>query len=245
MVSQMKNPSLYTELSSWWLLFTPAEEYQEEAAFYTKLFVEKSISPPHTLLELGSGGGNNASFMKKIFQLTLVDLSENMLGVSRDQNPECEHIIGDMRTVRLNRLFDGVFIHDAVAYMKTEADLYQTMETAFLHCRSGGIVLFAPDFIRETFHPSTSHGGIDGDGRGIRYLEWTHDPDENDSTYVAEFAILMHEDEKETEIRHDYHELGLFKRSTWLALLEKAGFQAEIVTATYSGGGEMFIGKKQ
>jgi hypothetical protein len=128
--------------------------------------------------------------------------------------------------------------------MKTEADLYHVMETAFLHCRSGGIVLFAPDFIRDTFKPSTSHGGIDGDGRGIRYLEWTYDPNENDSTYVVEFAILMHEAGKETEIRYDRHELGLFKRSTWLALLEKAGFQAEIVSATYAGGGELFLGKK-
>jgi hypothetical protein len=182
--------------------------------------------------------------MKNNFQMTLVDRSEDMIQVSQNQNPECEHIIGDMRTVRLNRIFDGVFIHDAVAYMKTEADLYHAMETAFLHCRSGGIALFAPDFVRETFQPSTSHGGIDGAGRGIRYLEWTHDPDINDSAYVAEFAILMHEAGKETEIRYDRHELGLFKRSTWLALLEKAGFQAEIVSATYAGGGELFIGKK-
>lgn len=245
MNSHKKVPLLYKELSSWWLLFTPPEEYQEEAGFYSKLFMEKSASPPRTLLELGSGGGNNASFMKKNFHMTLVDLSENMIRVSQEQNPECEHILGDMRTVRLNRIFDGVFIHDAIAYMKTEADLYQTMETAFLHCRSGGIALFTPDYIRDTFQSSTSHGGIDGDGRGIRYLEWTYDPDINDSTYVAEFAILMHEDGKETEIRYDYHELGLFKRSTWLALLEKAGFKAEIVKATYSGGGEMFIGKKQ
>ncbi|MCU0646150.1 MAG: class I SAM-dependent methyltransferase [bacterium] len=172
MVSQKKNPLLYTELSSWWLLFTPTEEYQEEAAFYTKLFVEKSASPPRTLLELGSGGGNNASFMKNNFQMTLVDRSEDMIQVSQNQNPKCEHIIGDMRTVRLNRLFDGVFIHDAVAYMKSEQDLYDAMRTAYVHCRVGGIALFAPDFVRETFQPSTSHGGIDGAGRGIRYLEF-------------------------------------------------------------------------
>ena len=238
-------PLLYNELSSWWRLFTPPEDYQEEAAFYTKLFMEKSALPSRTLLELGSGGGNNASFLKHDFQMTLIDLSEKMLEVSREMNPECEHIIGDMRTVRLNRLFDGVFIHDAVSYMKNEGDLYQTMTTAFLHCRPGGIALFAPDFIRETFQPSTSHGGIDGEGRGIRYLEWTHDPDKNDSSYIAEFAMLLHEDGKETQIRYDRHELGLFPRSTWLSLLEDAGFQAEIIAETFAGSGELFIGKKR
>ena len=241
---QASAPLLYTELSSWWRLFTPTEDYREEASFYRNVFIEKTACHPKTLLELGSGGGNNASFLKQDFQMTLVDLSEKMVDVSREINPECEHIIGDMRTVRLNRLFDGVFVHDAVSYMKTEPDLYLTMETAYLHCRPGGIALFAPDFVRESFQPSTSHGGIDGEGRGIRYLEWTYDPNTNDSTYIAEFAILMREEGKETEIRHDYHELGLFRRSTWITLLEKAGFQAEVISATFSGGGEMFIGKK-
>ena len=35
--------------------------------------------------------------------MTLVDLSEEMLAVSRELNPECEHLQGDMRTLRLGR----------------------------------------------------------------------------------------------------------------------------------------------
>jgi hypothetical protein len=40
--------------------------------------------------------------------MTLVDLSEEMLVVSRQLNPECQHHQGDMRTVRLGRTFDAV-----------------------------------------------------------------------------------------------------------------------------------------
>ena len=75
------------------------------------------------MLELGSGGGNNASHLKRRFQLTLVDRSPEMLAVSRRLNPECEHVEGDMRTVRLGRTFDAVFVHDAIAYITTEDDL--------------------------------------------------------------------------------------------------------------------------
>jgi len=50
----------------------------------------------------------------------LVDKSPGMLEVSRALNPECEHVEGDMRTVRLGREFDLVFVHDAVAYMAKE-----------------------------------------------------------------------------------------------------------------------------
>jgi len=44
-----------------------------------------------------------------------------MLELSRTINPEAEHILGDMRTLRLGRTFDAVLIHDAICYMTTEA----------------------------------------------------------------------------------------------------------------------------
>ncbi|MGF1580783.1 MAG: class I SAM-dependent methyltransferase [Gemmataceae bacterium] len=168
---------LYQELASWWPLLSSPNDYAEEAAFYTKALVTAAQRSSQTLLELGSGGGNNASHMKTHFQLTLVDKSSEMLEVSRMLNPECEHLGGDMRTVRLGRQFDYVFIHDAISYMVTEDDLRKAIETAFVHCRAGGAVLIAPDHIRENFRPSTHHGGNDGQGRSLRYLEWTWDPD--------------------------------------------------------------------
>ena len=101
--------------------------------------------PVREVLELGSGGGHVALHLKQRFAMTLVDLSEDMLAVSRRLNPECEHLQGDMRTVRLGRTFDAVFVHDAVDYMTTEADLRRAIETAFAHCRPGGIAVFVPD----------------------------------------------------------------------------------------------------
>src|SRR5512142_3025896 len=132
-------PALYRELAGWFHLLTAPEDYTEESALYTKTIVGACATPPRTLLELGSGGGNNASHMKAHFQMTLTDLSAEMLDVSRRLNPECEHIQGDMRSVRLGRLFDAVFIHDAISYMLTEADLARAIETAYIHCRPGGL----------------------------------------------------------------------------------------------------------
>jgi hypothetical protein len=40
-----------------------------------------------------------------------------MLEISKSLNPDCEHIVSDMRALRLNRQFDVVFVHDAVEYM--------------------------------------------------------------------------------------------------------------------------------
>ena len=93
------------------------------------------------------------------FDLTLTDVSPEMVRLSRTINPECEHLVGDMHSLRLGRLFDALLVLDTVAYMTTETDLRRAIYTAFVHCRPGGAALFAPDHLRETFRESTSHGG--------------------------------------------------------------------------------------
>src|SRR5918992_1861741 len=172
-----EEPKLYRELADWFHLLTAPEEYEEEAEAYRSLLVATSARPVREVLELGSGGGNNASHLKAHFTMTLTDLSPDMLAVSRRINPDCEHIEGDMRTLRLDRDFDAVFVHDAIDYITTLPALRAVMETAFIHCRPGGVALFAPDVVRETFASSSDHGGHDGDGRGLRYLGWAWDPD--------------------------------------------------------------------
>ena len=112
-----ETPRLYGDLADWWTLLSAPEEYAEEAEFYRQTMIAAADGPVRTVLELGSGGGNNASHLKAHYRMTLVDQSPEMLAVSRALNPECEHLIGDMRTVRLRRLFDAVFIHDAIMYL--------------------------------------------------------------------------------------------------------------------------------
>lgn len=253
--------SLYAELADWWPLLSAPEEYVEEAAFYGGVLREalegdgqvadgarrqiERAAP--TLLELGSGGGNNASHLKLDFRMTLVDLSPGMLAVSRALNPECEHLVGDMRTVRVGRQFDAVFIQDAIAHMATREDLAAAITTAYVHCRPGGVALFAPDYVQETFRPSTAHGGTDAGGRGLRYLEWVWDPDPHDSTYVTAMAYLLREEDGSTRAVHERFVEGLFPRSGWLSLLRQAGFEARLLPfahSEYEGQLEVFVGRR-
>jgi hypothetical protein len=153
-----------------------------------------------------------------------------------------------MRTVRLGRTFDAVLVHDAVMYLTTEADLRQAMATAFVHCRPGGVAIFVPDHVRETFVPTTDHGGHDGDGRGLRYLEWTWNPDPADTTYVADYAYLLREDGKPVRCEYDRHVCGLFGHADWLRLLTEVGFRATVRPHEPSeaplGLGEIFVAVK-
>src|SRR4029453_13835101 len=163
----------YADLAPWLPLISPPADYAEEAGFATSLLLTADGAVAH-VLELGSGGGNNASHMKAHFAMTLVALSPTMLEVSGLLNPECEHVVGDMRDVRLGRTFDAVFVHDAIDYMTPEADLRRAIETSFVHCRPGGVAVLVPDHTAETFEPETDHGGADrADGRAARAFWWT------------------------------------------------------------------------
>lgn len=234
---------LYTELASWWPLLSPVVDYAEEAAFFLEVMRGSGLPPAPTLLELGSGGGSNAFHLKSYFDhMALTDLSPQMLGISQLLNPECEHIQGDMRTLRLDRTFDVLFVHDAIDYMLTLQDLQQALETAAIHCKPNALALFVPDYVRETFEPSTDHGGTDGDERGLRYLEWTYDPDESDSTYITEFAYLLRQGVQDIQVEHDRHICGLFARTEWLRLLNEVGFQAEVIPDLFER--ELFLARK-
>jgi SAM-dependent methyltransferase len=229
-VTSADEPKLYRDLAPWFHLLTAPKDYAEEAELYERLLAEKSDGQVLTVLELGSGGGNNASHMKRRFTLTLVDRSPGMLELSRGLNPELEHVEGDMRTVRLDRMFDAVFVHDALAYILTEPDLEAVFETAFAHCRPGGSAVFVPDYVEETFAPRTSHGGHDSeDGeRGLRYVEWVRADPSDPTRHVVDFAYLIREGEQ-VRVEHDRHVCGLFPKETWLRGLDAAGFEVEAV----------------
>jgi SAM-dependent methyltransferase len=229
----MTQPRLYHDLAAWWHLVSPPHAYAEEAALYLTHF-RSVCATGGTMLELGCGGGNNAFHLKQHFSMTLVDISAEMIVASRLLNPECEHHVGDMRQVRMGRTFDYVFVHDAVAYMTSIADLALAIETAAVHCRPGGVALFVPNYVRETFSPGTRCGGSDRMPRGIRYVEWTWDPDASDDTYLVDYAFIIR-DYESVRIESDRHIEGLFSRDVWLQTLTSAGFDARAIFVEHSG----------
>jgi SAM-dependent methyltransferase len=215
----------YTDLAEWWPLISAPDDYAEEAAEALRL-LRSATRPVRDVLELGSGGGNNALHLKADLDLTLVDLNPEMVEVSKRLNPECVHGVGDMRAVRLGRTFDAVFVHDAIDYMLTEEDLRAAMVTTFEHCRPDGVAVLMPDATAETWEPGTEHGGHDApDGRAARYLAWDWDPDPSDAEVTTEYAFVLRESDGRTAVVHETHHSGLFPAATWLRLLGEVGFQ--------------------
>jgi SAM-dependent methyltransferase len=220
--------SLYDDLVDWYDLLDPVEHHKEEVEHFDALLASAIDGPFTTLLELGAGAGNNGFYFRRTRTCTLTDLSPAMLARSRAHNPDCEHIVGDMRDMRLDRQFDAVFVHDAVVHMCTEADLRRAATTAFVHTRPGGAALFVPDVVRESFRECHEDDANDGnDGRSMRYIAWVTDPNSDDSIYQVDYAFLLRDREGIRAV-HVTHEEGLFAQATWVRVLTEAGFEVSL-----------------
>lgn len=218
---------LYDLLVPWYWLVDPTADHADEAESYRSALLRRATPRPQTLLDLGSGAGNNAFHLKRDFRCTLTDLSESMLGLSRELNPDCEHFQGDMRSLRLDRAFDCVLVHDSVMYMTTEADLRRVAETAFVHTRPGGAAVFAPDCVRETFAEQTNLlEGSEGN-RALRGIEWSWDPDPSDCTTRVEYVFVLRDGE-DVKTVHDRHLEGLFSLEAWTSILTSVGYAVEL-----------------
>ncbi|MDQ0429530.1 SAM-dependent methyltransferase [Planomicrobium stackebrandtii] len=224
---------LYKELAEWWPLMSPHTEYEEEAELFLKI-IKRYHPAVKDALEFGSGGGSNAFYLKKYFSMTLTDLSPDMLAVSRELNPDCPHLQGDMRTIEVEGTYDLVFIHDAITYFTEKADLLAVMKNAKKHLKPDGLLFIMPDEYTETFEPRTGHGGIDKDGRGMRYLEWSYDSDPDDHMLVTEYAYVMRDRDGQVTHEHDSMKAGLFSMPEWDALLAEAGFKAHFERVEFS-----------
>ena len=185
----MQNVILYDELAYLWPVISPPEDYADEAVYWRDALRRYLGDGRHSLLELGVGGGHNLSHLTAEFDAVAVDISPNMLELSRRLNPGVEHHLGDMRTFRLpGRVFDAVLIHDAICYMLTEDDLRAVFVTARAHLRPGGLLLVGPDLVRDTFRPGMKLSwSTEKDGVQIATEETVYDSNPDDTVVESHF----------------------------------------------------------
>ena len=236
----------YDDLADWYALLDPREDHADEMPEIANMLRGIAEGPVETLLELGAGGGNAAYYLRDTFELTLTDLSPAMVARCQAAAPDAECLVGDMRTLRLDRTFDAVLIRDAIVYMATREDLAAALATARAHLRPGGAALFSPDVLRESYADDTelSDRTSDDGQRQLRCMIATWDPDPTDEQCSVEFVFLARDGATMRAI-HETHIEGLFSLDTWTQLCREAGFEVTIVHRDVEGErpycSEMFL----
>jgi SAM-dependent methyltransferase len=236
---------LYGELAEWWPVLVPREVYAPECQEILGLARAVRGQPARSWLELGSATGALASHLPRGVRATLVDLSPQMLALSRRSNPRAEHVRADLREADLGRRFDIVLLHDTLMYMRSQTDLRAAMRSVARHLAPDGVALVIPDVVAETFEEGhVAGGGESPDGRAARLLEWHWQPEPGSGTYQAEMSLLLRAPGEPVVAVHESHTMGLFSRRAIRAAMKAAGLvQAQPPRRYRKAWPELFLGR--
>jgi SAM-dependent methyltransferase len=144
--------NLYTNLSAIYeAMYQSFINYQEEYDFYSGLLTKYKCK---SLLEVGCGSGNLASrFAQGGFNYTGMDLSDDMLSIAKQNNPQAVFINGDMRDFNLQKKVDACIITGrTISYLISNKDVQDCFYSIGRNFKKTGILCF--DFINaEKFIP--------------------------------------------------------------------------------------------
>ena len=224
-MGQAKQQRFYKDLSKYFPIITPPEDYIEEGEYVAQVIKHTSPIETKTLLDLGCGGGNDDFALKKHFKITGIDVSPQMLKIAKKLNPKVKYVKGDMRFVRLSKKFDAVTIFDAINYMTTKDDLAAAFATAYAHLKPGGVFITVVEETAEHFIQNKTKCMVQSQGNiEVSFIENYYDPDPADTNYEATFVFLIR-DKGKLKIETDKHTCGVFPLQIWLDLLEETGFR--------------------
>ncbi len=218
---------MYFERADLWPVLTPPEGYLEEM----QLWCEAIEEDRRRLLDLGTGGGHHLNHLLNWRPLvaTAVDLSPRMLELSARLNPSVTHLEGDMLSLRLEQRFDVVTVHDSLTYLTSGEQIRQLLATVHHHLEPGGLLLFAPDYLREGFQgPYRSLTHNKNDQIEVTLTHYEFDPDPADNLFEAVYVYFVQRG-CELEVHQERQVLGLFDKDQWLSWTEQAGFEVQLL----------------
>lgn len=230
-MTQPPKMRLYSDLSWLWPMWGGSHEgseYERYCSFIIDKVNQVKQRELKTLLNLGCGGGKNLNTLKKHYECTGLDLSKDMLVLAKELNPECSFVQSDMRSFELDKMFDIIFIDDAITYMLTRDDLEKVFIQSFKHLEVGGVLVVTPDATTESFiqnetqvfHSikSDKHPNIE-----VVYVTTNYSNDIKSEQSEGVFVYLIRNN-GELTIESEVHKFGLFPIQVWKDLLTKTGF---------------------
>lgn len=224
-----QQPRLYTDLAWVWPFVSPPEDYPEEVATFRARFRRHGVPDGAPVLHLGSGGGSIDWHLKRHYRVTGVDLNPAMLAHARSLNPEVEYLEGDVRDVRLGRVFAAVLLHDAAAYMTTPAGLRAAYQTAAAHLAPGGVLVTPPEELRSRFRQHRVQAETHQRGeRAVTTVTVDFDPDPADTWFEQTYVFLIRQAGQQLQVETDTHRCGLYELDEMLRLLREVGFEPQV-----------------
>lgn len=204
-------------------LYVKPEQYQKEAQKVADFSQSYQQSDGNTLLDIACGTGGHISYLQKHYQVSGIDLSEDMLYIAREKFPQIPFFHGNMVDFSLKKQFDVVIcLYGSIGFVKTEANLKSTLKNFARHILPGGILILVPWSTTEAFRENIVIDAVKHPDIKIARMENVKRKTSN----LVE-VTFHHLIGKNGEVK--YHtqqiEVGLFSKDEYLAAIQEAELQ--------------------
>lgn len=124
-----------------------------------------------SILDVGCGTGILAKELKNMdFEVTGIDISDNMIDVANETTTGIEFIVSDMRNFNLSKTFDMITCaFDAINYVTTDEDMKDTINTIYNHLNANGVFIF--DINTPYLYEDKHFGVINREFDGIKFKQ--------------------------------------------------------------------------
>lgn len=181
-------------------LMYPQNFYENTSKSIEKIFIKHSSINVKSILDVGCGTGSYTLIFARHYDLTGIDLSEEMLetaNLKKKNNDSSAYFVHmDMRDIKLDKKYDVItLLYGGWGYLLKDSDVYEFLTSARKVLYNEGLLLF------EFFHDP----GMSKESRtqmGDHELKfWLMD---GDNKLLIRHKLIKY-DEKNKRLRYDYY----------------------------------------
>ncbi|TYP98913.1 trans-aconitate methyltransferase [Tenacibaculum adriaticum] len=203
--------------------------YEDEYEFYSKIIDEHGKT---NVLEIGSGTGNLAKkFINSHFNYTGLDLSYDMIALSKRKNPKGNFIQGDITNFKLENKVDSVIITGrTTSYLLSNNSVYKALNSIYKNLTSDGVLSF--DFIDASrFFLEIKEGKFFQHKATINDMFYNREsymkPDKQADNFMFNWNATYFKNENGTlvKVTEDNSTVRAFTKNEWEIFLELCNFK--------------------
>jgi SAM-dependent methyltransferase len=211
--------------------------YDEWAAYIERELNRSGIQQPD-ILDVACGTGQIAvRLAQKGYEVTGVDLSDDMLLIAREKAEQAGLSISlfqqNMTELEVGKSFDCISIFcDSLNYLQSEQEVQQTFSAVFQHLKQGGLFLFDVHSLYK-MNEVFAEGTFVHTGEDVSYI-WECFAGEQEDAVEHELTFFVQDETGRYERFEESHEQRTFPVEVYEGWLRAAGFQDIRVTADFS-----------
>lgn len=197
------------------------KDYVAEASTLSRLL--SAIHPrARTILDVGCGTGRHLELLKGDYRMEGLDLSERLLAINRERNPEVPLHHGDMTDFSLGRTFDVVWcLFAAIGYVTTLEGMRGAVAAMARHVSPGGVLIIEPWLSPESFWDD--HVVLNSHERPGLAASWMYVQRREGHVSIYDMHYLVGTPERGVERFIEREEIGLYRREEYEHAIADAG----------------------